>query len=518
MRPRHLIFLLVLLTIFAACNGDTRPTPTPFGSETTNEETPPAGSAQSISISDLAADPEAYANTVIELTGQYRRLPLLICQNDPHPSPATWQLMAEDGSVVAIGGFDSQVRSLLPDNLTVMVSGIWQLFEGPVGCGKDASSVQIWYLKAGDILSPSPIARVTLTPTGSASQIADSGGQDSAVSTPDNPDNLPPTATAAANPGAATNTPSGANTSVPSVPGTATNPPTSPETSPGGPGGSQPTDTPSPTFTTDPNETSTATPAGGSGSPTATATGGTVTPTNTGGTGGGNPTPTSSVLSTATQNPNNFDIVEFDDLLPETPVLELLAAAETHQWPMLLENTGAVTVTAVAEPTMNIVLEILDPANDVVQQANNGGNGALESIVNLQLNLALDYKIRIYDLNAAQGDYCLIFNEGGGFPDTIKGRIAYGQTLNNTLEVLGIDYWCFMGTSGDNITITASPTGTGGDLAIGLFGPPDFAAIGDVFDGPTLTNVTLADDGMYVVGILDFESQKAGYSITITKN
>ncbi|MBK7894747.1 MAG: hypothetical protein IPJ90_07660 [Anaerolineaceae bacterium] len=55
-------------------------------------------------------------------------------------------------------------------------------------------------------------------------------------------------------------------------------------------------------------------------------------------------------------------------------------------------------------------------------------------------------------------------------------------------------------------------------MAIGLFGPPDFAAIGDVFDGPELTNITLTDDGMYVVGILDFESQKAGYSITITKN
>lgn len=517
MRPRHLIFLLVLLTFFAACNGDTRPTPTPFGSEDVNDETTPTGSTQSISISDLAADPEAYANTVLELTGQYRRLPLLICQTDPHPSPATWQLVGEDGSVVAIGGFDSQVRSLLPDNLTVTVSGIWQLFEGPVGCGKDASSGQIWYLKAGDILSPSPIARVTLTPTGSAGQIADSGGGDTAVPTPDEQGNLPPTATTSGETIPATGTPSGANTSVPTLPGTATNPPISPETGPGGPGDSQPTDTPSPTFTTDPNETSTATPAGDSGRPTATVTGGTATPTNASGTGG-NPTPTSSILSTATQNPNNFDIVEFDDLLPETPVLELLAVAETHQWPMLLENTGAVTVTAVAEPNMNIVLEIIDPANDVVQQANSGGNGALESIVNVQLNLALDYKIRIYDLNSTEGDYCLIFNEGGGFPDTIKGRIAYGQTLNNTLDVLGIDYWCFMGTSGDNITITASPTGSGGDLAIGLFGPPDFAAIGDVFDGPELTNITLTDDGMYVVGILDFESQKAGYSITITKN
>lgn len=516
MRPRHLIFLLVLLTIFAACNGEERPTPTPFGPEGIGEETPPAGATLEISISDLATDPEAYANTRLEITGKYRRLPLLVCENDPHPSPATWQLVAEDGSIIALGGFDSQVRTLLPNNLTVTVSGVWQLFEGPVGCGKDATGTQIWYLKVSDILSPSPIARVTLTPTGSGSQIADNGEEATAVSTPDEQGNLPPTATLTNGTAPASNgTPTSPSTSVPSLPGsgTATSTPTL-ATGPGGPGG-PPTDTPDAAQTPDPDGTNTATPGSSGGATNTPApSGGSVTPTSA---GSGNPTPTSAALSTAT-NPNDFAVVEFDELDPETPILEYLGMQEAHLWPILLQNNGAITVTAVAQTNMNIVVEIVDSGDDVVQQANNGGNGVLETIVNAQLNPSEDYKIRIYEVSGSAGNYCFIFNEAGGFPDSIKGRIAYGQTINNTLEVLGIDYWCFMGTAGDNITITAELTGTSGDLAIGLFGPPTFAAIGDVFAGPELADITLAEDGMFIVGVLDFDSQKVGYSLVITEN
>ncbi|WP_420642285.1 hypothetical protein [Candidatus Leptofilum sp.] len=514
MKPRHLIYLLVLLTFLAACNGDGRPTPTPFAEEDVTEEALNPAAPLEISITDLAADPEAFANSFVELTGQYQRLPLLVCDSDPHPSPAKWQLTAEDGSLIAVGGFDSQLRSLLPNDLTMTVAGVWQLFEGPVGCGKDAVSMQIWYLKVSDIISPSPIARVTLTPTGEGSQVADNG-DDNDTPPDDNQDGTQATPTLANNddPGSPPDsTPTSASTTVPSLPGS--NTPTSSPTSSGGSGaGTTPTGTP----TSQANGTNTPTPANGDSTPTATSSGGTATPTSSGG-GGGNPTPTSIVLSTATRNPNDFDVVEFDDLSPEEPVLEILDSEQTHLWPILFENTGAITVTAIAETTVNLVLEIVDPADDVVQQADNGGNGALESIVNAQLNVALDYRIRVYDLNGSGGEYCLIFSEAGGFPDTIKGRLAYNQTVNQTIEVLGINYWCFMGNDGDNISITASATGNDGDFVVGLFGPPDFEAIGNVFTGGTLTNIVLEEDGMYIIGVLDFEAGEADYSLTLTQN
>lgn len=513
MKLRYLLFLLVLLAIFPACNRDKRPTPTPFSNEDMSEEALDSASSQSMSITDLAANPEAFANSFVKISGRYRRLPLLVCDSDPHPSPATWQLVAEDGSAIAVGGFDSQIRPLLPDNLTMTVAGVWQLFDGPVGCGKNASGTQIWYLKASDILSPSPIARVTLTPTGAGGQIADSG-EGTAVSPTTDPANPNATPTLPGNDdggGDLPATPTGDGATIPTPPNNST-----PTSDPNDPEGSGPTNTPTPTSDAANNDTPTPT---GDGSATATPTGGTPAPTTSGGGGGsGNPTPTNSALSTATRNPNDFDVVEFDDLSPETPVLELLAANEAHLWPILFENTGAITITAVAEANMDLVLEILNPANDVVQQANSGGVGALESIINAQLNLALDYKIRVYDLNSTEGEYCLIFSEAEGFPDSIKGRLTYGQTVNQTIEVLAINYWCFMGEKDDSITISSAVTGNTGDFVVALFGPPDFDAIGDeVFTTATLTNLILPEDGMYMIGILDLDAGAASYSLTLNK-
>lgn len=229
-------------------------------------------------------------------------------------------------------------------------------------------------------------------------------------------------------------------------------------------------------------------------------------------------TPTAVPPATATPDPEEFEEIAFDPLGPEQPILEQLFAWQAHLYPILFDYDGAITITAVAESAVNLVLEIRDAANDVVQYADNSGSGQREAIVDAQLNPALDYKIRVYDRNGAAGSYCLIFSEGGGFPDLIKGRIAYGQTKTDTLEVLGIDYWCFMGASGDNISLSVSPTGSDGDFVIGLFGPPDFASIGSVFQDAEILNVDLETGGMYIIGVLDFEAGTPEYALTLSKN
>lgn len=511
MKQRYLILLLVLLTLLFACSEE-RPTPTPFAEEDVTEEALNPVEPLALSITDLAADPEAYASSIVKITGQYRRLPLLVCDSDPHPAPATWQLAAEDGSVVAIGGFDSQVRALLPNNLTMTVVGVWQLFDGPVGCGKNATSSQIWYLNARDIVSPSPIARVTLTPTGSGTQIAEADGA-TAVPSPED-SNFTTTPTRSEDDPQPVGTPTLASTTIPAPPGST--PTTTNATPTNDREGDDVTPTPSAT-SGEPVGTATATPlTNGTASPTPNGGSGTPTPTSSG--GGGTPSPTPAALTTATRNPSDFDTVSFDPLGPEQPILELLEAEQAHLYPIIFDYNGAITITAVAEPSMNLVLEIIDPANDVVQQANNTGNGGLESIVDARLNVALDYQIRIYNLNANDGDYCLLFSEDGGFPDTIKGRIAYGETMTDQVEVLGIDYWCFLGANGDNVTVSSAATGSSGDFVVGLFGPPDFDSIGPVFQDAEIANVSLTEDGMFIIGVLDFEAGAAGYTLTLTKN
>ncbi|MAU01590.1 MAG: hypothetical protein CL608_31005 [Anaerolineaceae bacterium] len=122
-----------------------------------------------------------------------------------------------------------------------------------------------------------------------------------------------------------------------------------------------------------------------------------------------NGTPTA--VPTATPDPEEFENIEFDPLGPEQPLLEQLFAGQAHLYPVIFDYGGAITITAVAESTVNLVLEIRDAANDVVQYADNSGSGQREAIVDAQLNPALDYKIRVYDRNGAAGSYCLIFSE-----------------------------------------------------------------------------------------------------------
>ena len=230
------------------------------------------------------------------------------------------------------------------------------------------------------------------------------------------------------------------------------------------------------------------------------------------------PTATATASPTATPNPEEFEDIEFDPLGPEQPVLEQLSAGQAHLYPVMFDYDGAITITAVAESTVNLVLEIRDATNVVVAYADNSDSGQPEAIVDAQLNPALDYKIRVYDRNGAAGSYCLIFSEGGGFPDLIKGRIEYGQTKTSTVEVLGIDYWCFKAASGDNVSISVAPTGSDGDLVIGLFGPPDFGAIGPVFQDDEILNADLEAAGLYIIGVLDFDVGTLEYALTLIKN
>ena len=75
-----------------------------------------------------------------------------------------------------------------------------------------------------------------------------------------------------------------------------------------------------------------------------------------------------------------------------------------------------------------------------------------------------------------------------------------------------------MGAAGDNISLSVSATGSEGDFALGLFGPPNFDSIGSVFQDSEILNVNLEADGIHVIGVLDFEAGTSAYALTLTKN
>ena len=150
-----LLLAVMLLPLLAQSNNRTlkplRPTATP-GSLVIE------GDPILIDFPDLNEDPFSYLNQRIRVTGDYTPLP------PPDCTPFSgrrirWALVAESLQMNAIG-FEPVLRLLEPDT-TLTVEGIWRLYSGPAGCGKEPPDANVWYLEVERIVQPNPLTRFT---------------------------------------------------------------------------------------------------------------------------------------------------------------------------------------------------------------------------------------------------------------------------------------------------------------------------------------------------------------------
>jgi hypothetical protein len=216
-----------------------RPSPTPVPLIISPE-------AEVVTFSQLNEDPFAYIGRFIEVSGD----PILLAPPDcsRYTGPVIrWALVGEDLQLNGLG-FERILRQVAPE-VRLTLRGIWQLYDGPLGCGKGPPSDILWHLELTQIVAPNPLP----LRDGTMLIISVPTGDD-----PDFPD-LPPLDEPDATPAEGTVTPTATPTLTPGTPGT-----------------------PTPTPTADPNQTATPTPT-----PTYTAVPGAATSTPT-------PTPTPS--------------------------------------------------------------------------------------------------------------------------------------------------------------------------------------------------------------------------------
>ena len=485
MNKFEFFFLLVVLVMGCQTEAiDVTGTPTPT--------IPPlAGAPIPVELSALAANPTIYENTYIQLTGQYVRRPRLVCESEPHPSPVTWGLGS--GTLLALaGGFDDQLRPLLPQGLTMTVAGRWRHWQGDVGCGESVQPQDLWYLQVTEIILPSPITQVTLTPGGVP--IAQGDQTPAADSTPDDiappppvedgtaviPTQQPPiqltetsgSATAVTNPTRAEATT--AVTSDPRMTPTATSQFTTPTTTPSG------------------NNTATPT-RGGSGTATPTPrAGATVT---------SGPTPTSGSLTTSTPGPNTENKGPAD---PETLLMDILGREEIHVWTFDNEqNNNNLTIQVAPAASVNIVIEIFNPSGDQIVNQNSAGTGQIETVSNLNLPVEGDYRILITDSNGIGGDYAILTLDSFSFDLTFH-QLDYGVPQNTSFTEDEEQLWFFDGEEDETVTITAVPTSGTPDIGFEFIGPlaDPLEYVDEFFDDgdpEVLSNYALEDSGLYVV-------------------
>ena len=107
-----------------------------------------------LTFSELNADPDAYRDRRIQVSGNFASVAPPDCL--PHSGPAIrWTLVSEELQLNA-AGFEN-VLSLLAEGTPMTVTGIWRLYRGPVGCGKEPPDANLWYLAVDQILEPNPL-------------------------------------------------------------------------------------------------------------------------------------------------------------------------------------------------------------------------------------------------------------------------------------------------------------------------------------------------------------------------
>jgi hypothetical protein len=486
------LFLLIFSMALAACTARTDESPTPFPTAATSLT--PAGEGPVIlTITELAAAPGLYQDTVVQLTGLLRKQPVVVCDKDYHPSPASWGL-AEGGILILAGGFDQQVRPLLPDDLQMTVEGRWRRWQGVVGCGKGAQPREVWYLDVARILSPSPLTQVTLTP----------GAGEATVVT----ELLP------------TQTPEGTGGLEPSPVATLAETPEAPGATV--PSGSYPGPNPIATLPSEQNPTATT-----ELTPSATSTGAAVTPTPGGtGTPAGSPTPTvtgtpPTATPTATGGASG-QIVPRANLitgLSEDFGAETLAAGTSDSWTMEIVGDQSMYVYAIAPPSANLVLSVIKDGETIVNRQNTAPAGLPEFLNAPTLAGDGTYEIHVTTDSGQSTEYAITAYTEPEFPIIFSGFLESGSPHSGVqLAADAIHYWFFSASEGDILTISVDPV-EAVDPYIEIFEPGgsflDFLDDGEDGDSET-GEFTLSTAGMYAIGVTDIVSRPMTYSLEIT--
>lgn len=501
---RKSLFVLLLTVLVAGCfpqteESEVTPAPT-YG--------PLRGTPIPVALSELAANPTIFEGAYIRLTGRYKPLPVLICESKKQPSPATWGL-SSDTLLALAGGFDGQLRPLLPIGLDMTIAGRWLHWEGVVGCGNKALPQDIWYLETAQILSPNPIAGIPLTQDGQLVL----------------PDTSPPGNEATANAQAGLTRQPGEGTTEPPIFATAPTPsPSPPSNRPGIPTPTTNGSFPTPTAQTT-SIVSTNTPIPGGNGSTATPTStihSSPNPTNTPRPGTNpttGPTPTTGILGTST--PSSKTNVDMGFLEPELLEMRVINGDERHQWTFSNDTANnTLTVYAIAVDSVNITVSISDPSGTILDSQNSTGPGLVEAIADLALPQLGEYQIELSSANNQAGEYALIAVDDASFPISFH-KISYDSSVFTEFNENSEQIWFFTGSANDVINITAVPNSIA-DIGIEFIGPgaETLEDLDQNFEGETeqLLNYSLDSPGLYGLWLYGISDGLIQVDLLVEKN
>ncbi len=114
--------------------------------------------AESVGFTELNADPAAFQDRRLQVSGNYTPIEPPDCLDFNGPL-IRWSLVSEELQLNAVG-FEDILR-LVPEGTQMTVTGIWRAYRGPAGCGKEPEDGTVWYLDVDHIVEPNPLFGAT---------------------------------------------------------------------------------------------------------------------------------------------------------------------------------------------------------------------------------------------------------------------------------------------------------------------------------------------------------------------
>jgi hypothetical protein len=448
---------------------------------------------------DLLNNPSHYEGLTVQVTGDYRRLPRLICDGEVYASPATWALVSGD-LVVQAAGFEAMLRAPAGSTIPLTVEGRWQRWHGLVGCGKDAAPREIWYLDVSRVVSPNPIVHVTPLP-GHAGEVI--GGGDPPTPTGEEEGmERPGIGITPLPPGGDLAMPTPVEMATPGLPAPPAGPPLPPTSTPTLESVAIITPTPLPPPGLLPGATETAVTATPELTPNATVTA--TVPA-----GADTPTPV----------PADQGTIGFDKVTKTN-----LQVGAVHRWQFAVNLTimsAPITITVAPDIGMDVALTILDPQGGiVVDNHNTGGAGQPETAFLTGIENG-NYQILISQAGGAGASYALVVLNDFSQPLVFAGSLSYGDIRTANLPAEKDHMWHFEGTAGQSINVAVRAQGNA-NLGFGLYNPAmqELVWIDEAGGGGVeqLINFTLPATGFYSIWIQEDLFAAATYELQLTRN
>lgn len=153
---RRLLAILMLALVLLGCNSETRPLK-PFLATATPPAAVVFADPLAITFEELNSDPQSFLGKTIRVDGDFVRLPVTVCDGQLKGPNPQWALVADSLQMNSVG-FDS-LLSIVPEGISFTVEGVWTLYRGPVGCGKEPPTKPVWYIDVVQIVRPNPISQ-----------------------------------------------------------------------------------------------------------------------------------------------------------------------------------------------------------------------------------------------------------------------------------------------------------------------------------------------------------------------